>query len=728
MVAFHDGVRAFVLSGLSMTAFPSWAQAPSITPTPQPTDAEEEIVVTGQRLGAPEETFGGGQVARGGRVGILGNQDVFDTPFSQTNYTEKLLRDQQAQTIADVVQNDSSVRNISASGAPQHDFFIRGFRADTDDIALNGLYGIAPQNRAAIEGIERVEILRGPTSLLNGVPPQGGIGGTINLVPKRATDAPISRGELRYASDAQFGGHVDVGRRFGPDKAFGVRANGAYRDGELGVDDNAVRFGVATLGLDYGGPTLRASIDVGGHEEKIRGINADRSVAAGVVIPKAPSNRTNLNQSWEFQDSNHRFANGRIEFDVTDAFTIFGGGGLSEFRALNLGGGAEIIGSDGEFSQGVFLVPIDIDRETAEVGFRAKFTTGGLDHTVNVSALTLTGTTGFNFSFVNFLESSNIYAPVRIPRPDTTGLPTNAVKAFGFRNRGLAGADTISALDGRVALTIGGRLQEVRSSSFDGETGARTDDYKESKFSPAFAVLVKPIERLSVYANYAQGLQQGQVAQAPAVNAGEIFPPFVSKQYEVGAKYDFGAFGISAALFQITQPSSFDAPVEGGQTRFVVDGEQRNRGAEISLFGEPAPGFRVLGGVTYLRGELTRTGDVDGDGLAGDEDGNEAPGVPEVQVNLYGEYDLSFVPRLTLTGRVVHTSSQFYDRANLQSIPNWTRVDIGARYRIDVGETALTLRANLNNVAGNNYYQSAANGSLTQGDPRTVLLSASVEF
>ena len=326
--------RAFLLCAASMTAVPVWAQ--ETPPEAQPAKPDQEIVVTGERLKAPDETFGGGQIARGGRIGILGNTDVFDTPFSQSNYTEKLLRDQQAQTVADVIQNDSSVRSISASGAPQHDFFIRGFRADTDDIALNGLYGIAPQNRAAIEGIDRVEILRGPTALLNSVPPQGGIGGTINLVPKRATDAPITRGELRFAFDAQFGGHLDVGRRFGANNAFGVRVNGVYRDGDLGVDDNAVRFGVVALGLDYGGPKLRVSIDVGGHEEKIGGINADRSVAAGVVIPDAPSNRTNLNQPWEFQDSNHRFANGRIEFDVSDALTVFAGGGVSEFQALNL--------------------------------------------------------------------------------------------------------------------------------------------------------------------------------------------------------------------------------------------------------------------------------------------------------------------------------------------------------------------------------------------------------
>ncbi len=55
----------------------------------------------------------------------------------------------------------------------------------------------------AIEPIERVEVLRGPSTLLSRVPPFGNIGGIINLIPKRAVREPLNRVTLGYSSDAQ---------------------------------------------------------------------------------------------------------------------------------------------------------------------------------------------------------------------------------------------------------------------------------------------------------------------------------------------------------------------------------------------------------------------------------------------------------------------------------------------------------------------------------------------
>jgi iron complex outermembrane receptor protein len=87
---------------------------------------------------------------------------------------------------------------------------------------------------------------------------------------------------------------------------------------------------------------------------------------------------------------------------------------------------------------------------------------------------------------------------------------------------------------------------------------------------------------------------------------------------------------------------------------------------------------------------------------------------------------------LTLTGRAIHTSSQYADAANTQTVPAWTRFDVGARYLTEVDGHLLTLRASVDNVANKNYWASAGGypGSsyLVLGAPRTVMLSASVEF
>ncbi|AVS79476.1 TonB-dependent siderophore receptor, partial [Paracidovorax avenae] len=101
--------------------------------------------------------------------------------------------DQQARTIGDVLVNDPSVRNTYGRNSGREEFNIRGFTVFNYDVSYNGLYGLSPRNAASLIGVERVEVLRGPGALLNGMAPAGSVGGSINLVPKRAGAEPLNR-------------------------------------------------------------------------------------------------------------------------------------------------------------------------------------------------------------------------------------------------------------------------------------------------------------------------------------------------------------------------------------------------------------------------------------------------------------------------------------------------------------------------------------------------------
>src|SRR5690606_26791113 len=138
------------------------------------------------------------------------------------------IQNQQARTLADVLQNDPSVRFTTNSGHMLEHFKIRGLAVNGPSAMLNGLYGIAPTGHIPTEFLERVEVLRGPSALLSGMSPDENIGGTVNLVTKRATAEPITTFTTSYSSDSYFQGHVDVGRRFGEEQRLGIRFNGAY--------------------------------------------------------------------------------------------------------------------------------------------------------------------------------------------------------------------------------------------------------------------------------------------------------------------------------------------------------------------------------------------------------------------------------------------------------------------------------------------------------------------
>jgi iron complex outermembrane receptor protein len=215
------------------------------------------------QLGAPPPAYAGGQVATGGKVGLLGNRSVFDTPFSVTNYTARQIQETQANSLVDVAIADPSIK----STAPRGSFFdllsIRGFTTVTGDFLFDGIYGILPDQTYPAELVERFEIFKGPNVFLNGITLGGNIAGAVNIVPKRATDDPVTQITGSFASQSLFGTHIDYGRRFGDQKEWGVRANAVFKDGDSVVNDQEHRIGAAQLSTDYRGDRFRASLDVG---------------------------------------------------------------------------------------------------------------------------------------------------------------------------------------------------------------------------------------------------------------------------------------------------------------------------------------------------------------------------------------------------------------------------------------------------------------------------------
>ena len=671
-------------------------------------------------VGPPPPPYAGGAVASGSRLGFLGNRNVFDQPFSSTSYTDKLIRDQQARNVQDVVNNDPSIRTNVPAFSGILGFFIRGFPVFAQDIGFNGLFGVADAFNPAIEPIERVEVLRGPSTLLSGVPPFGNIGGIINLIPKRAGDEPLNRVTLGYASDAQIYKAVDLSRRFGDNKEWGVRFNGAFNNGRTPIDNQSLHLGVASLALDYRGERLRASLDLGYQELDFTSPLRNRSVVAGVRIPRAPDLTLNQHQPWEYRNSANQQVATRIEYDLTPDLTLYGAYGRSNFRQEYFGGVLSIFNARGDYRDPISYLPVHIVNQTAEAGLRGTVDTGPIRHSFGLAAV------GFwqdlaqpPAQTVGSTIVSNLYDPVYVAPRSTVGLSNATPRTSSRINRSIAIADTLSAFDDRVLLTLGGRWQSLDVNSYSATTGFRTGSSDSGAFSPGIGLVVKPLEHLSLYANYIEGL----TSPAPpvnAVNASAAFPASVSRQTEVGAKYDFGVVGVGIAAFRIEQPFGF---LNASTLVFSVDGRQRNDGVELTVFGEPIQGVRLLGGVSFLDGVQVAAQ------LASNV-GKVAVGVPNVQLNLYGEVDLppSFLPGVSLTGRVIYTSSQYYDLANTQKIPDWATLDLGVRYATTLNDRPLTLRANVVNVTGNNYWASTGRGILSQGTPRTVLLSATVDF
>lgn len=673
------------------------------------------VTITAARP-APEDlppAYEGGQVATGGRLGMLGNVDLMDTPFNVTSYTSKTIEDQQAHSVAGILANDPSVRISSTNSTHNEAFLIRGFEIFSPDIAINGVYGLLSPYRVTTEYAERIEVLKGPSALLSGISPNGSIGGGINIVTKRAADEPLTRLSAGYVSDDQFTTHADVGRRFGQDKEFGIRVNGAYRDGDTAMDGQSQRLALGSVGLDYRGERVRLSLDAIAQAEHLKG-GAEFGMRFSGAVPVAPRAST-VFLPGSYSNAYNRTVLAHGEFDLAPDVTLYGSyGTLDADRHAALG--APLADAQGDFSAVLSRERRYFDNSSGEAGIRGRFHTGSVRHQVSASVSRFETETGFSQTLGTPVPS-NIYRPVPVPQPQADpGTP----KTGATRATSVALADTLSFANDRVLLTLGLRRQQLKVTNFNAATGATTSDYDESATTPMAAVVVKPLSNLSLYANYIEGLTQGPTAPTniPGLtNPGQMFAPYKSKQYELGAKMDFGRTTATVSLFQIKRPNS----VIRNDT-FGMDGQQRNRGIEFNVFGEAARGVRLLGGLALLDGEVTKA-------AAPALEGKTAVGVPGLQLNLGAEWDTPFLPGLTLTARGIRTSSQYVDAANTQKLPGWTRFDVGARYATRIAGKPVVLRAHIENLFDKNYWSGVYGGSFVSlGSPRTFMLSATVDF
>ena len=173
-----------VMIGIAMISPAAYAQTSQ--QNSEAGDDIEHITVSGSQVKL-NDSFAGGQVSRGGRAGILGNLDMMDSPFNSINFTADIIREQQSRSVADVLQNDPVVRVAKGFGNFQELYVMRGLPVYSDDMTYNGLFGILPRQYVAAELLERVEVFRGASAFLNGAAPGGsGLGGSVNIVPKRA--------------------------------------------------------------------------------------------------------------------------------------------------------------------------------------------------------------------------------------------------------------------------------------------------------------------------------------------------------------------------------------------------------------------------------------------------------------------------------------------------------------------------------------------------------------
>lgn len=688
-----------------------------------------EVSADASQTGLSKE-FAGGQVASGSRIGILGNKSNLESSFATTSYTNKFIQDKQARSVADVLKNDPNVRVARGFGNFQESYFMRGFITNSDDILYNGLYGLLPRQYIASEMFERVEVQRGSSAFLNGMAPGGGsIGGTIALMPKRAQAEDLNRLNLGYSSNERANFSTDISRRLGENREFGVRLNAAHTEGESAIDNDNARNTVFHLGLDWEVEKVRLSADLGYQKNYLGSPRPSVTLSGVTIVPSAPNPRSNWGQGWTFSEERDIFGTFRAEYDFHPNLTAYAAYGYRYGKEANVLANLRVSNINGNGTEYRFDNTRRDIIHTSEIGLKGHFTTNEVEHDVVLSANRYQEKrkNAYVMDWKNTFVT-NLYHPTFISSIyySANALKGNDLSSPALQHRAtlnsVAIGDTLSVLDKKLQMTLGARWQQIVSRDFAYNTGVEGGYYNDSRISPSVGVVYRILPELSIYGNYIESLAQGDTAPSTAVNKGETQKPYISKQKEIGIKYESqSGFGTSIALFSTEKPRGY----LDSNNYYTTKGKDRHNGAEINVYGQITSNIRLLGGVTFLQAKQRKTG-------SNTTEGKYTIGVPKFQGNLGLEYDVRALEGLTLESRITYTGSSYADSQNTLKVKGWTKVDVGARYIAMIGNTPITLRARIDNLTNKKYWESVGGypnyGYLVSGSPRTFSLNASIDF
>ncbi len=243
----------------------------------------------------------------------------------------------------------------------------------------------------------------------------------------------------------------------------------------------------------------------------------------------------------------------------------------------------------------------------------------------------------------------------------------------------------------------------------------------EETFNPSAGLLVKPLPYLSLYTSYAESTFSFQNISARTVT-GDLLEVEQSRQFEIGAKVELldGRFFASTALFQIDKTDV--AATDPDNPFFSINGgEQRSRGIELDVAGEPLPGWRLTANYAYIDAEIT-------DDPSGVTTGNRLGGVPKHSGGFFTTYEIQGGPLQGFGGGggLFVSDRVKLDNFDTAELPGWEQVDAVAFYR----RKHWVVQLNVKNLLDEEFFYASALGvtEVQRAPERTILGSLRFEF
>ncbi|MDQ7994507.1 MAG: TonB-dependent siderophore receptor [Luteibacter sp.] len=669
--------------------------------------------------------------------GSFGSAALHDTPAAITVITRAQIDDCQPRTLSELVRGDAAINDNYAPAGYYQDVSIRGFPLDlATGFRFNGMMMSAEQLQA-LEGKERVEVLKGLGGLEAGVVEPGGL---VNYVSKRPAEVHnVTLGTDSHGSSYEA---LDVGTWFTP--SFGVRVNAANEKTHGAIEHTDGRRSFLSIGADWK-INEQATLLLDTDYQTSGGNSASGyQLLGGTSIPAHPSrtrllgyqpwqrpvgihsSNTSLRFNYRFSDTwNAQVSAGHSHTVIDDNVAFAYGCFYAEACASGATPGY-FFAPNGDYDVYDYRSPDDT-RQNDEVRgvVTGSFATGALDHEINLGASAFRRTVDQRPYVYDYVGTANIddrVVPVFDPSPNQPGVSVRRLTSW---QRTLFAIDRIH-MGEQWQVLAGARLVKLDERAYD-DTGALERDTRETKTLPQAAVLWQPTAPLTTYLSYGEGISLGREAPYWTSNGGTTLAPLHSRQVEAGVKYAVSdVLDLQAALYRIRQSYQFARPDDTAEGfTFVQQGQEVHTGIELNLAGQVTDRLRITASANAIRARAENTG-------APSYEDHQVVNVPRWRTAVYADYSLPFVQGLAVLGGWRYASSNVATPDGATRVPGYHVFDAGLRYATTVSGHAMTWRLNVDNVFNHFYWRdtgtSGGDAYLFPGMPRLARLSVTYDL
>lgn len=670
---------------------------------------------SGERADGPVQGYVAKQSSTASKTGA----SILETPQSVTVIGKDEIRDRGVQTVTQAVGYTPGMFASTVAASSRFDYFtIRGFDATNTGTILDGLRSTTNQSyvRYPPYGMERIEVLRGPASVLYG---GNSLGGVVNMISKRPLDQPFHEIGVQFGSYDRVQTQFDLSGPANADKTLLYRLVGVARN-------SGTQFDGVPDDTGYIAPSFTLRPDADTNLTVLASLGRDKfgPPGPGVFLPIYGTLLPNPHGKlpWNTYLSEKNIDNHNTQANIGYIFdrrfdSVWSVHSASRFTYNDL------------FSQvtGGFGNPLAPDMRTVNrSAFQFDIKGSILATDNNVTAEwghgAVRGTSVFGVAYryttedyyLNFgpHSSIDIYNPT-YGTPFAAPIPFTSTYQTG-NEIGVYGMNTIRVMD-RLIFDIGGREDWV---SVDTEDRLKhsTIGQDDKAFTYRVGVTYETDLGIAPYASYATSF-------SPVLGTnfyGEVYKPTTGKQYEFGVKYKPHALDalFTLAWFHLAQ-ENVSTTDPGNPLNTIQTGEVTSQGVELSAAVNVTPSFKMIASYTYNDLEVTKT-------TSSSALGNRPTGIPEQMVSFWGDYTIQAGPfaGFGFGAGFRYLGSTYADDVNTIQVPSVTLVDAAIHW--DLGRTkpelkGFNLAVNATNLFDKHYYTTCSVTSCYEGFDRSVL-------